>query len=345
MTPELLEELRSIADVEDEHPYFRTKNYVIVDNEEEKIDLSADAVPVVLRHPDQVIIVTPHSYRNRGQKFPPFKRQSTKLSVAVWQAMSFMYEGHPGASVVVYEGLYIDPTAFLRNNRMSHLFRNFSLEIVGMGDVRILNLLDIRECFFSTAFSELTVKNVAIYHRPSLKEPNIDALDHDVIMAMDARLTLKDVRMHGTGYVLRCFNAEVDILDCMFLECGGIKTAHNTKIRAERCRWTGTERGIACCIQVDTDCSLDMKSSFISGMFAVSIHGEAKFEKCQITLNSTLGMWANCGGRLSMQSCRISKAGYAVLVSDSHSKAALRNCLVDDCDTAVVSMVNSAVSH
>ena len=48
-------------------PHFRSKKYVIVDNEGIKVDPASGSVPVVLKHPDNVVVVV----ASRTGKAPP----------------------------------------------------------------------------------------------------------------------------------------------------------------------------------------------------------------------------------------------------------------------------------
>ena len=56
MNPEFLRMLHSFAEVETD-PYFRSKKYAIVDKEDRQVGPSSSTVPVLLKHPDDVIVV------------------------------------------------------------------------------------------------------------------------------------------------------------------------------------------------------------------------------------------------------------------------------------------------
>ena len=115
--------LQSMAEVERD-PHFRSKKYVIVDKEE-LVDPASGAIPVVLKHPDNVIVVASLT----GKSPPPVvgKTRVTMLSTALLMASVFSWHGSSGCSIVVHGGMYIDFSPEAAKD-----FRNvFSLEIIG----------------------------------------------------------------------------------------------------------------------------------------------------------------------------------------------------------------------
>ena len=127
--------LQSMAEVE-KNPRFRSKQYAIVGSEEEETVSEPNSVKVALKHPDNVIVVA-----SPTGKAPPSangEKRVTTLTQAVH--LSFMEHclyGTSGCSIVVHEGMYINPD-------LSYCYEalpgkdKFSIEIVGVHDVRIV---------------------------------------------------------------------------------------------------------------------------------------------------------------------------------------------------------------
>merc|ERR1719187_2114074 len=97
-------------------PCFRSKKYVIVDKTDRQVDPASGAVPYVLKHPDNVVVVASPT----GKAPPPAvgERRVDQLSKAIKTASIFSSLGKKGCSIVVHEGLYIDPTACFGNKGM-----------------------------------------------------------------------------------------------------------------------------------------------------------------------------------------------------------------------------------
>lgn len=226
---DFIKTLRSMAEVEKD-PDFRSKEYVIVDEEGKVVpmisidmisapsddyadlhnddpssvviigdnnnhnDPASGAVPVVLKHPKNVVLV--------GETAPlpgPNQIRVLELSKAIRTACGLSHHGRDGVSIVVYDGLYIDPTAKFGEEGMHELnwHKGFSLEIVGMGQVRILMLhWKVRYLFAAVDF-DLTLKNLLIYDR----QTSVNTVNHIEVYAVwakRARVELVDVRMHGS---------------------------------------------------------------------------------------------------------------------------------------------------
>lgn len=179
-----------MAEVEKD-PNFWSKKYAIVDKEDRQVN--AGEVTPVLKHPDAVIVVASPT----GQAPPPAARELrvTKLSKALSMACRVSHNGYEGVSIVVHEGLYTDPTARFGINGIYNMdwAEGFSLEIIGMGQVRIL-ILSAADTLFAAKGIHLTRRNLLIYDRQTR------SIFYDVyaVYSKRARVLLVDVRMRGS---------------------------------------------------------------------------------------------------------------------------------------------------
>ena len=144
----------------------------------------------------------------------PSEREESKLATAIKTASVFSSLGMKGCSIVVQEGLYIDPTACFGEEGMVNALKwrkDFSLEIVGIEEVRILSTSTIR-CLFRASQIELSMRNISIYRRSNGWQ--------DTFSGEAVKLSLGDIRVHGwTGCVLNCGQgSELMVSNCAFSE-------------------------------------------------------------------------------------------------------------------------------
>ena len=144
--------------------------------------------------------------------------------------------GKRGCSIVVHEGMYIDPTVCFGNEGMATLFwaSNFSLEIVGIGDVRILNTCN-ETYLFAARGIRLSLTNLFLYDgfkrdrgtdrksdgKPGPPKSASETPDPCTISGVDAaKISLKHVRVHGS--VRTCLDvwrgSELEVDDSIFRE-------------------------------------------------------------------------------------------------------------------------------
>ena len=110
MDLKFLRMLQSMAEVE-KNPRFRSKQYAIVGSEEEETVSEPNSVKVALKHPDNVIVVA-----SPTGKAPPSangeKRVTTLTQAVQLSFMEHFLYGTSGCSIVVHEGMYINPDVF-----------------------------------------------------------------------------------------------------------------------------------------------------------------------------------------------------------------------------------------
>ena len=149
MNLEFVRILQSMAEVEKD-PRFRSKKYVIVDEEERQVDPASGEIPVVLKHRDIVESTTSSSLRLRREKRhrQPSGKRVDQLSTALFMARISSLRGSRGCSIVVHEGMYIDLTPF---------------EIIGTEEVRIVTTSSIDGLFHVFQGSSLTLNDLTIY--------------------------------------------------------------------------------------------------------------------------------------------------------------------------------------
>ena len=348
-----------MAEVE-KNPLFRSKKYVIVDQEnrqdepasasvpdvdqEDRKVISASAsVPVVLKHPDNVIVVASPT----GRAPPPAagERRAGQLSTAIKMACVFSKLGRPGCSIVVHEGMYIDPMAGIRDNDMSALGwrHGFSLEIVGTKEVRIVNTSPTDSlAFFCMRHGELTLKNVTMFWRP-MNTP-IDDFPVErmpTIRGYAAKMALVDVRIHGSKYMwLSCGeDSELQVTDCVFSKCWFLC---ENKAEFLNCRWFDS---------IDDDVSAKCRPG-------VAIYGGSKvtLHQCQFIMRNefdgqlprssgrSAAIWVRSGGKIVMTETSVFGFEYAIKVEDALSSVVVKSCKLLDCFlSAIVSSGNTTV--
>ena len=334
MNLEFVQMLQSIAEVE-KNPYFRSKKYVIVDKEERLVDPGSGAVPVVLKHPDNVIVVA-----SPTGKAPPKavgEVRVDQLSKAIRRASILSSLGDSGCSIVVHEGMYVDPMVGLGENGMFELdwTSGFSLEIIGTEEVRIV--ITSRVHPFAVRGYELTLKNLSIYDPLKISQIRVAMA---MATAISAKMTMVDVRMH------RCWGAppahqvleqiygaeksELRVVDCAFSNTGPSFMLYSSKAEFRNCRWFH-ETGYGSCVHVS------MVGSIVS------------FHQCQFmgkrgeSKNHSSAIFVKARGQVDMTESVVSGFTGAFEVCDSYSRAALQRCKLLNCRIAVCSAMNSNV--
>ena len=265
------------------------------------------------------------------------------------------HHGLRGCSIVVHEGMYIDPSFALGYyGMMSASFaKGFSLEIVGVEKVRILNTAHVHSVF-SPQFIELTLRNLTIYGRGELTG--------STIFAFGATLTLVDVRTHGSRacVVELEHGTNFDAVNCAFSECMTPFYVKESKATFKDCVWRYRETSggsLAYTIKDSDDCSV---------RFGQIINGTASFHQCQF-LSGTgepdksrksgksgksftdskikcTAITMTTRGKLFMTECCISGFHNAIETKDSFTKAVVKRSKILDCGLAVEAKMNSEVT-
>ena len=334
------EYLRKMAEIE-EDPHFRSKKYVIVDQEDRMVN--PGETPVVLEHPNEVVVVASPT----GKAPPPASGEFRvkTLSKAVQAALCKSRMGRSGCTIVVHEGLYVDPFVEFGMKDMAQWegwSKHFHLEIVGMENVRVLNTDKVVFSTFVTRGKRLTVKNVSIYDWSNAEAATI-------YCRASTALNLVDVRMHGkdhASYPFLCSDvADVSMRDCCF---SGTKCSFGltgSKAHLQRCRWTGIH-GDAFLIGKDSEVKIE--DSFFGEVKQLSVTSRGKLDllRCEFVRSKFLsdqrysGIQVSSGGQISMEECSMELYKEAILVRDSESNAVLKHCRFDAYYIALRALLN-----
>ena len=257
--------------------------------------------------------------------------------------------GHPGCSIVVHEGMYINPTSCYGYG-VPFMFalpwpKGFSLEIVGLQEVRILSTSAPLQCIFAALRMELIIRNVTIYGRRGPLNATITACA--------ASVQLVDVRIHGSRHhaLQMTEGSNLKAVNCAFAEFRVPFSLTECKAVFKSCRWTFRD-GCA------GDLAAFTGSTFHGDMrFGIVHNGSATFHQCQFIRSSasdeeTGGFFvSNYGaiylakqGKLLMTESSVSGFERPVIASDSYSNAVIKRCQFLDCGTAFSSDLNSDIS-
>ena len=348
MNVEFLQILQSMAEVE-KKPEFRPKRYAIVASRGYKkgrqVDPSSGAVPVVLKHPKNVIVVASPT----GKAPPPAagEKRVAQLSTAIKMASDLSSIGKRGCSIVVHEGLYINPTAALGEYGLPELKwkAGFSLEIIGIEEVRILNTSPFAHTYhFKVCDIQLTLKNLTIYGRREAS----GSTGHEsavTVWAEGTVIDLVDVRIHSPDEIpLYSTNgAFLGVSDCdLFDFWSSFRVDQDAMVEMTNCRFFferasdvsygnvfGKSRAIFNRCQFIGD-HVQLSPDVFSGMRTLTSR------PCALNVGS--------GGCLDMFECSVTGFQHALQIKDSHSRAGLDRCKLSHCTIAIMSMMNSVVS-
>ena len=301
-----------------------------------------------LMYPDNVIVVASPT----GKAPPPAPNETrvTKLSHAVRAAVLRSDIGGKGCSILVHEGVYIDPLQFIPPcytvpySNYSH--QDFSLEIVGTKNVRLI----LENQPVNVMTPKISFKNLLVYDRRLSHETPTFLLS----FCLTAEFT--NVKIHAPGATA-----------VSILPRGG------SKITVKRSVINGCYNGISV-IQSD----LRLEESIISD---ISEHGvtvrDAKFEarktsflNCNyscVGLDNAHGIVDDCkfrgaytgrgdlidgvrknqglelrhGSQLTLQKSCLERLQGALLSAASNSKPIVRDCKITNCMTVVSLDFNS----
>jgi len=336
-----LRTLQSMAKIEKD-PNFQSKKYVVVKTMDQKVD--PGEVPVVLKHPDQVIVVASPTGPQPPSSIGRYRFD--QLSVAlIWASLISRY-GLKGCSILIYPGLYIDPTVALGQLNICQLtwIKGFSLEIVGIENVRILSRYKLSALFVPARIT-FTMKNVLIYERPTI-DYDTAPIASVTILVYQAQVSLTDVRIHSSvkePWATMEGLETVKAVDCTFLGYKSPFSVKKSKVHIESCRWVEID-GVG---TVEIGGVLFMKDSIISGNGHIANLGQATLQGCQFVFGPNYphqGIQIMSGGQLDMCNCFLSGCQVAVAVRDSHSKAVVKRCNITDCAFFLSAYLNASVS-
>lgn len=327
--------LQKMADVEQKDHHFRSKKYVIVKDKDQQV--APGEVGVVLKHPDNVIVVA-----SPTGKSPPPQVGETRvahLSKAIEMAAYLSRFSLQGCSIVVHEGLYINPFIDFGERGMINLnfSVNFSLEIVGTNEVRILMTDESVNDSFLTIGMQLSMRNLLIYDWNERKKKTM--------VVSQTKLTLADVRIHGsTNSPVSCFDkSEANISDCSFTKCTGKFLFQESKGNVSRCRWTDIDGDGF----INHGSVVQIEYCVFKEIRSIDVSGDGTFRRCEFVArprphsdSAFVGICANSGGKLAVKNCTISRYRSPFGVQDFHAHVTVKRSIVKDCFMAISAQLN-----
>ena len=328
MNVAFLRVLQSIHDLEKD-PNFRSKKYAVVDKHDRQVD--PGQVPVVLEYPDNVIVVA-----SPTGKAPPAaigERRFASLSEALFRAVFTSQFGFKGCSIVVHEGMYIDPKFCFSLSAASN---DFALEIIGVKEVRIL-LKSSDPVLLQIDNVKITMKNISIYESSS-NDIVIQAADSPSITAKE--LTFVDVRMRGCHLTVECNEgSRLKVIDCVFSNYPTSFVMKRSRAEFRNCLWYHHFQN-----EENGSTELVANAVLVAG-------GSASFHKCRFIRKSgfegqTDGFACRVvrQGEITVKETLVSGFYVAFLAENSDSKIVLDRCEIFDGGIAVNCQLNSSAT-
>jgi len=258
-----------------------------------------------------------------------------------------------GWTIILKEGLYINPLGPMNPSYLLSFLRGESMEIVGLKDVRFL-LTDDFTSTFDLRFVNLTLRNVRIYDRR--ENPSIL---HAIVHVFETECQLTGVRIHApkaSAVNSMAKGSDLEMKGCAMESKFGIACTDSGVIRAANCTLIGSvpERGVLChlsaafiatnmtfrgtvCVDVAygsrcilDGCRFETKQASMLGVFAppcyrqaLRVHNEAELD-CR----------------------RTSFAGYPLVVgaSGSGTSVVLRHCSISGAECPFTASANANLS-
>ena len=308
---------------------------------------------VAVKYPDNVIVVASPT----GRAPPPAEGETrvhtilaaVQLAARRCEQGGYRHSRCKGVSIVVHEGIYIDPTRTPTEFENGYVFgvvfpnTKFKVELVGVNNVRIINL---RDGIFVNRM-HLTVKNVSVYHR----RLTCPAAFH----AVSGQLTLVAVRINAMKVVgvFLGLASQACLFDCAL--AGGLTSCiigDHSVMRFYGCRIT----------DMSQTCSILMKSTFtaVDTIFlrargVANNSGIGHFLRCEIrgewnedeSLNNermediAMAMTVTNGARVTVTDTRISNFRIPIELADPKSAIMVDRSKIVDCIFGIVARVNS----
>ena len=308
---------------------------------------------VAVKYPDNVIVVASPT----GKAPPPAEGETRvhTIQAAVQLAARRCYQGGyrrsrcKGVSIVVHEGIYVDPTRTPTEDEDGYVFgvvfpnKKFKVELVGVNNVRIINL---RDGIFVNRM-HLTVKNVSVYHR----RLTCPAAFHVV----SGQLTLVAVRINAMKVVAVFLGlaAQACLFDCAL--AGGLTSCiigDCSVMRFYGCRITDMTQSSSILLQ-STFTAVD--TIFLRARGVGNNSGVGHFLRCEMrgewnedeSLNNehqddiAMAMSVSNGARVTVTETRISNYRVPIELADPKSGIMVDRSQIVDCIYAIVARVNS----
>ena len=248
-------------------------------------------------------------------------------------------------SIILHEGVYINALSALQ---FIPVLRGFSLEIVGLSNVRLL-------CLSSSGSSggivgesiNLTMRNVCIYDRRGEPPPTHQML---FMVKENAYLDLLSVRMNSpnSDAVGVWKGAKLNACDCTFKKCFGAFLSLGGHIEVKKCQVSESIKNY--CGKIYNGGELKASDSqFFGGesLLDIGMKSKCSIDKCRFecfepnfdperrALNAQSGSLVNC--------TRTSFRGFsfAVIACDSDTKIDMSKCHISQTDVACMVNLNA----
>ena len=250
-----------------------------------------------------------------------------------------------GCSVVIHEGMYIDAMEYL-----GHTLRGFSLELVGVNEVRLVN---IQKCL-QVAEIRLTIRNVFIYDR------RVYPFRPTMYITHQSDVTLVDVRINGpkvTALETDHKGTRLSLHSCTLIACReAFITQDGSEIHFHGCTLNNMfygSKSIRNSVFNATDTSFNRaKSIYISGgisaLHRCSFSGEWVLTGDEARIEpEPNGVFISDGCQAVVSKCQFKGFSAAVAITGSKTKATIQRCGFFACYSAVNPMMNSSafVTH
>ena len=317
MDVDFLNLLKSIASAEKTHN-LQTDSY--------------DPATLELKYPENVITVASPTGK-RPPRAPGEMRLRT-LSEAVEAAtLRATHGGGKCCSIVVYEGIYIDPW-----NISTQLIDGLSLEIVGVKNVRLVleKIIGI-----GIAASHLTLKNILIFdRRQNRRLPTFGLLDGSHVEFVNVKINAP--RALVFKLIEKC---RLSLTESVMNECCEAVLSEDSDVQLKDTSICSLSTNVvnANLITLIRSTFKAKNSSLSYGSSAVSVtfcNSKGTFEDCQLTLAHRspenhnaiiLGMSLYNASSVLLMKTAIHNFSFAVLTSSFESKLIADRCLIINC--------------
>ena len=233
--------LQSVAEAEKD-PRFSSKNYDV-----------ADVKPM---YPENVIVVA--SPTGNAPPRAPGETRVDRLSYAVLAAFLRASVGLKRCSIVVHEGVYLDPLKNIPTiGEPPGILKDFSLEIIGVKNVRLI----FETHGVTVSGVKLTLRNLLVYDRRRMwnKEPIfhvhlgasadfIDVKIHDqgrcaVVLHRTSKVVMHGCIIYGSWKAITAVECDVYLSESVFSDISGMGvTIKDGKLEANRITFANCDR-------------------------------------------------------------------------------------------------------
>lgn len=218
---------------------------------------------------------------------------------------------------------------------------NFSLEMVGLEDVRIVNeqqrsVIPAMEC-------PLTLKNLLIYEIGN-------GIQRHTIHVQSTEADIQDVRIHGTKSfaLFFCAQAKVKVVRSTFVDCSSGFGIRRSDATFADCKWKEIDycsASVNCNLSFSRCSFTDSKLQGVIMMGAVNV----RFDGCEFIASPKKvaiqrAIDVSHGVQLNMNECAISGFSTAFEIADFHTNAVIQKTKFVNCSIAFDYRMNASLS-